>query len=124
MMENSKKKTLVIGASENPERYAFKAVTQLVVNGHPVIAFGSRAGKIGDVNIETHFPKADSIHTVTMYLGPKNQQGYYDLIESLSPRRVIFNPGTENPEFADRLNDLGIETLDACTLVLLATKQY
>ncbi|MGL4411879.1 MAG: CoA-binding protein [Bacteroidales bacterium] len=123
-MDKRSKKTLVIGASENPERYAFKAVTQLVMNGYPVVAFGSRAGKIGDVDIETSFPKESSIHTVTIYLGPKNQEGYYELIESLSPHRVIFNPGTENAEFAERLNDLGIETIDACTLVLLATKQY
>lgn len=124
MEDKAMKKTLVVGASSNPERYAFKAVTQLSKSGYPVVAFGAREGVIETVEIGTEFPIDKSIHTVTLYLGAKNQPEYYDQIIALEPKRVIFNPGTENHEFEERLTDLGVETLEACTLVMLASKQY
>lgn len=124
MNEIIDKKTLVIGASENPERYAYKAVMKLQDKNYPVIAFGLRKGNINGQDIVTDFPNEKDIHTVTLYVGPKNQPAYYDQIIALKPRRVIFNPGTENPEFEEKLTELGIEALEACTLVMLASKQY
>ncbi|HOY50740.1 MAG TPA: CoA-binding protein [Prolixibacteraceae bacterium] len=119
-----KKKTLVIGASPNPERYAHKAVLALSHHGHPVTALGLRPGKAGDTPIVTERPGDPDFDTVTFYVGSRHQPGYYDYVATLKPRRVIFNPGTENPEFARLLNHAGILTEEACTLVLLATNQY
>ncbi|MGL5318941.1 MAG: CoA-binding protein [Bacteroidales bacterium] len=124
MNEKKEKKTLVIGASENPERYAYKAVVKLMDNDYPVVAFGLRDGSIHGLDITTEFPTDTDIHTITLYVGIRNQPEYYDRIISLKPKRVIFNPGTENTEFEDKLNDLGIEAFEACTLVMLASKQY
>lgn len=118
------KKTLVIGASEKTDRYANKAVRMLQEHDVPVLAFGNRAGKINDTLISTEFPSDEDIHSVTLYLSPKNQVSYYDTIIDLKPKRVIFNPGTENPEFEKQLNKHGIETEVACTLVLLSTNVY
>lgn len=124
MDDKKEKKTLVIGASENPERYAYKAVMKLMDNNYPVVAFGLRKGSINGVDITTQFPEESGIHTVTLYVGPKNQPDYYDRIIALKPKRVIFNPGTENSEFEEKLTDLGIEALEACTLVMLASRQF
>jgi|SRR5690554_252592 len=118
------KKTLVIGASEKTDRYANKAVRMLQEHNVPVIAFGNRLGKINDTIISTEFPTDEDIHSVTLYLSAKNQPSYYDPIIALNPKRVIFNPGTENPEFEARLNKSGIEATIACTLVLLSTEVY
>lgn len=118
------KKTLVLGASPNPERYSYLAVHKLLAHHHPVVALGNRAGTIGTVNIETS-PKAfDNIDTVTLYLNPYRQKPYYDYILSLHPKRIIFNPGTENDELADLAEQHGIEAIEACTLVMLQTRQY
>lgn len=119
-----KKKTLVIGASENPSRYANIAINRLVSYNHPVVALGLREGEVAGVPIETGEPQFKDIDTVTLYLGPPRQPQYYDYILSLDPQRVIFNPGTENPEFYKLLRDKGVEVEVACTLVLLATSQY
>jgi predicted CoA-binding protein len=119
-------KTLVIGASENTERYSNMAVRLLRTYGHTVLAIGNRSGKIADVEIKTFESAKDfsQIDTVTLYLNPLRQQMYYQFILDLKPRRVIFNPGTENDEFIERLENAGIATDEACTLVLLRTGQY
>lgn len=119
-----KKLTLVLGASENPSRYANIAINRLVDYKHPVRAIGLRTGEVAGVPIETGTPAYQDVDTVTLYLGPPRQPQYYDYIISLQPNRVIFNPGTENPEFYKLLKENGIEVEVACTLVLLATGQY
>lgn len=118
------KKTLVLGASANPARYSNLAINRLLGHGHPVVAIGRKTGKVQDVNIITEHPEMDDIDTVTLYLNPTNQIPYYDYILSLKPKRVIFNPGTENDELERKLVQKGIHTQEACTLVLLSTGQY
>jgi uncharacterized protein len=120
----SGKHTLVLGASEKQERYANKAVRKLREHGHPVTAVGLRKGKIEDVAIETAIPAGLSVHTVTLYLGLRNQELWEQAILDLSPQRIIFNPGAENPDFARRAEARGIEVVEACTLVMLGTGQY
>ena len=93
------KKTLVLGASENPARYSFEAVTRLKKFGHEVVAVGRKAAVVAGVQIETEPPAVKEIDTVTLYLNPTAQKPYYDYILSLHPKRIIFNPGTENPSF-------------------------
>lgn len=117
------KSTLVIGATPNPERYAYKATVMLNEYGHPVIPFGIKKGEIAGIEILQDKPQG-AFDTVTLYLGPQNQPPYYDYIIGLHPKRVIFNPGTENPEFASLLHDKGIGVVEACTLVMLRTGQY
>ena len=117
-------KTLVIGATTNKDRYAYKAIQSLINKSHQVVAIGTKEGMALDVNIETSKLPFTGIDTVTLYLNPKNQEEYYDYIISLKPRRIIFNPGTENPEFYERLKQNNIEFEVACTLVLVATNQY
>ena len=118
------KKTLVLGASENQARYSNLAVKKLIANNHPVIALGKKKGSIGNIIIETEKKHFKNIDTITMYLNPSHQQEYYHYILSLHPRRIIFNPGTENDELTELANQKDITTQDACTLVLLATNQY
>ena len=118
------KKTLVIGASENPDRYSNRAIRSLVSNGHEVVAIGLRRGQVLDVAFDGEKKPFENIDTVTMYVGPQNQPEYYQYILSLKPQRVIFNPGTENPEFISQLKSAGIYPEIACTLVLLSTGQY
>lgn len=118
------KKTLVLGASENPSRYSHLAVIKLAQHGHEVAAIGKKAGEIQTVRIQTGTPPLEDIHTVTLYLNPANQRMYYDYILSLKQRRIIFNPGTENPELKSLATAAGIETLEACTLVLLSAGLY
>lgn len=118
------KKTLVIGASENPERYSYKAINALKSHHHEVVAIGLRTGEVGGVSFNSEKQNFENIDTVTLYVGPKNQPEYYDYIIGLKPKRVIFNPGTENPEFIAKLEAVGIYPEIACTLVLLATNQY
>ena len=119
-----KKKTLVLGASENPGRYSYLAIKRLQAHGHDVVAIGKRKGKVGDVDIVTEHPPMEDIHTVTLYLNPTNQKPYYDYILSLKPKRIIFNPGTENEELERKIVQKGTNTLEACTLVMLSTVQY
>lgn len=118
------KKTLIMGASTNPDRYANFAIKKLRANGIEVVAFGIKAGIVGDVKIDTERIPYESIHTVSLYLNPKHQKQYYDYILNLNPKRVIFNPGTENPEFFNLLENKGIAHELSCTLVLLSTNQY
>ncbi len=118
------KKTLVLGASLKPERYSNLAINRLLDNGIETEAFGLREGKIREVNIKTDFGDFQDIHTITLYIGAKHQSEYIENILQLKPERVIFNPGTENPELYDILKEHDIEVEVACTLVLLATRQY
>lgn len=118
------KNTLVLGASLNPGRYSNIAINRLVKYGHIVEAVGLKKGVVAGVDIATEKEDFENIDTVTLYLNPKRQVEYYDYIVSLEPKRVIFNPGTENPEFYDILRKKGIEVEVACTLVLLGTNQY
>ncbi|MBU2526491.1 MAG: CoA-binding protein [Bacteroidetes bacterium] len=117
-------KTLVLGASEKRERYANRAVRMLVSHGYEVIAIGKKAGKIDTVTIQVAFPQEAAVDTVSVYLNPDNQTEYFDKIVKLSPRRVIFNPGSENKAFENHLNKHQIATERACTLVLLSTNQF
>lgn len=119
-----KKKTLVIGASENPERYSNLAINRLKNNQHPVVAIGKTKGTVAGITIETEKIKLDDIDTVTLYLNPALQKEYYDYIISLHPKRIIFNPGTENDELSELARQQGIKPVEACTLVLLSTGQY
>lgn len=117
------KKTLVLGASTNPSRYSNIAINRLSAHQHPVVAVGQKEGKVGVVDIVTGQPN-DEVDTVTLYLNPTNQKPYYDYILSLRPRRIIFNPGTENDELEELARKNGIEPVEACTLVMLSTGQY
>ena len=118
------KKTLVLGASLNPDRYSNMVVKRLLLNNINVKAIGSKTGAIDKVLIEKDFISFNNIHTVTLYLNSVRQRDYYDYIISLNPKRVIFNPGTENEEFYLLLKNESIDYIEACTLVLLSTNQY
>ena len=119
-----KKKTLVLGASLKTVRYSNIAINRLVKYGHEVKALGLRKGEVAGVEIDTERLNYEDINTVTLYLNPKRQTEYYDYIVGLKPNRVIFNPGTENPDFYKLLSENEIEYEIACTLVLLGTNQY
>lgn len=119
-----KKTTLVFGASENKDRYAFKAIQMLREKGKETKAYSIKEGKVCDVKFDTELVLYKDIDTVTLYINPKIQKDYYNYLISLKPRRIIFNPGTENKEFEILLNENGIESEVACTLVLLTTNQY
>lgn len=119
-----KNKTLIIGASENPERYSYKAAEKLLAHDHAIYMIGNRPGRLFERDIVKEQKAYEDVDTVTMYVSAKNQTGYYDYIISLAPRRVIFNPGTENPDFEVQLKANGIESEVACTLVLLATNAF
>lgn len=120
------KKTLVLGASLNPERYSNLALKMMAEREIEAIGFGPNSGEVYGVPIVSDLSdlKELEVDTVSLYLRAELQTGYYDLIRSLNPERVIFNPGTENPEFAEQLRNSGIEVVDACTLVLLTTGVY
>jgi predicted CoA-binding protein len=118
------KKTLVLGASENTERYAHKAVKMLRAHQHEVIAIGNREGFIDDIPILKNVPELNNIDTVSLYLNPSLQAIFQDLIIAAKPKRIIFNPGTENPALEQLAKANHIECLNACTLVLLSTGQY
>jgi uncharacterized protein len=123
-MENNKKKTLVLGASDNPERYSFLAVNRLRKNGHPVVAIGKKKVIVNDVEVDTEKKPFADIDTVTLYLNPAHQKEYYDYIFSLKPKRLIFNPGAENDELFALAKQHQIQPMEACTLVLLSTGQF
>ncbi len=121
---NKSKQTLVIGASIKPERYSNKAIRKLKAYGHPVFAVGLREGEVDDVPIRKAFPIKETIHTVTMYVGPDRQPPLYESILQLKPQRIIFNPGTENPVFQQQAQEKGIETIEDCTLVMMDTGKF
>lgn len=119
-------KTVIIGASPNPSRYAYMAAGQLTQNGHEIVPVGIKRGELFGQQILDlrQKPVIDGVDTITMYIGPRHQPEWYNYLISLKPRRVIFNPGTENSEFQQLLESKGIEALEACTLVMLRTGQY
>ena len=117
-------KTVIIGASENTTRYANRAAHSLLQNGHVVELIGLKKGQIQGHPIQTGLPPLTDVDTVTMYVGVGNQAGYVDYVMALKPRRVIFNPGAENPELARQLRQEGIEAIDGCTLVMLSIGTY
>ena len=119
-----KDKTLVLGASTNPGRYSFMAVKSLLNKERKVLAVGKTGGNVDGIEISTQPIAADDVDTVTLYLNPTHQQAYYDYILSLKPRRIIFNPGTENEELEAIAEKAGIQAVEACTLVMLSTGQY
>lgn len=118
------KKTLVLGASTNPARYAYLAVERLLESEIEVVPVGIKKGEAFGIEILNGKPALSEIHTVTLYLSAKNQKDYYDYIIGLKPKRIIFNPGTENPTLAEMAKEAGIETLEACTLVMLSLGNY
>jgi uncharacterized protein len=118
------KKTLVLGASANPSRYSYLAVNKLREHKHPVVAIGRKTAIVADIPVQSETSPIQDLDTVTMYLNPLNQKNYYDFILDQHPKRVIFNPGAENLEFEKILQEKGIQTVEACTLVLLSTGQY
>ena len=118
------KKTLVLGATPNPGRYAYLAANRLVKSGHSIINVGIKAGEVAGVSIEEPKTIHNDIDTITLYVGPQNQPPLYDYILNTHPKRIIFNPGTENSELRKMANDKGIETEYACTLVLLSIGEY
>lgn len=121
-MEN--KKTLVIGASEDPSRYSYMAINSLRRHQHDVVAIGNRPGKVLDIAFDKNKEPFEHVHTITLYINPGRQPDYYDYILSLKPQRIIFNPGTENPELEKLAEANGIKAMEACTLVLLTTGQF
>jgi len=120
----SNKKTVVIGASENEDRYANRAVRKLKAYGHDVVALGLREGQIDGVKIHKDKPALENVDTVTLYVGQQNQPPLYDYVLSLKPKRIIFNPGAENPELEAMANEKGIEVVEACTLVMLSIGNF
>lgn len=118
------KKTLIIGASPNPMRYAYKAAHMLTAKGHDIVNVGIKKGEVAGVSIEEPGQVHTDIHTITLYIGPHLQDAYYDYILKTNPKRVVFNPGTENASLRSLLRENAIEPIEACTLVMLATGQY
>jgi predicted CoA-binding protein len=118
------KKTMILGASANPQRYSYAALRRLRSAGHPVAAVGRKAAVVGDVEIATDKQPVADIDTITLYLNAAHQREYYDYILSLHPKRIIFNPGAENPELESLASANGIQPVNACTLVMLSTGQY
>ncbi len=116
--------TLVIGASPNPLRYSHKAVKRLREHNIEVVAIGKRETTIEDVNVVKSKPKTENLHTVTLYLNAKNQEEYINYILSQKPKRIIFNPGTYNQKLTDLAKSAGIETVEDCTLIMLASDSY
>lgn len=119
-----KKKTLVLGASDNPQRYSYLAINSLRKKGHDVVGIGLHKGVVADIDIQTEKIPAEGVDTVTLYLNPAHQKDYYDYILSLKPKRIIFNPGAENEELSQLAIENDIQPVEACTLVLLSTGQY
>lgn len=125
-MEESGKKTVIIGATDNPGRYAFLAAGMLKESGHPIVPMSIHAGEVQGqkmLDLNEKIP-VEGVHTVTMYINPSHQEEWEDYLLSLNPKRVIFNPGSENQGFRGRLEKAGVEPVEACTLVLLRTNQF
>lgn len=120
------KKTVVVGASTNPSRYAYMAANMLKEYGHEVVPVGIKKGEVAGEEILQlkEDPEIEDVDTVTLYVGPQNQEAWYDFIFGLKPNRIIFNPGTENDAFQKRATEAGIEVVEGCTLVMLRSKQF
>lgn len=117
-------KVLVCGASTNPSRYAYIATELLLQHKHDVSLVGIKEGEVLGLSIQQDQPLLKDIDTVTLYVGPSNQDGLFEYLQALAPKRVIFNPGTENPDLERELQKVGIQTEESCTLVLLHTGQF
>ena len=118
------KNTLVIGASTKKERYSYRVIKKLIIKNHKIFALGRKKGIINDIIIHPNFQNFNSIHTITLYISPKIQENYYDYVLKLNPKRVIFNPGTENVHFADILTKNSIFWENSCPPAIIYTKQY
>jgi len=118
------KKTLIVGASTNADRYAYKAANALTKHGHSIVNIGTKSGTVAGVEIQKGKPPISDLDTITLYIGAAHQPDMYDYLLGLKPKRIIFNPGTENPQFEKMAREKGIEVLEACTLVMLASNQY
>ncbi len=118
------KKTLVLGASDNPSRYSYLAIKKLRAYGHPVVAVGRKDTLVGDVTVHRDKPLFEDVDTITLYMSAQHQREFYDYILSLKPRRIIFNPGAENEELYDLAIAHKIYPQEACTLVMLSSAQY
>lgn len=123
-MKELKNKTLVLGASMISSRYSNIAIKRLLENNFPVEAIGKKGGSVNGIKVNTTKKAFENIDTITIYLNAKNQQEYYDYIIGLKPKRVIFNPGTENEEFENLLQENNIASERSCTLVLLSIGAY
>lgn len=118
------KTTAVIGASPKADRYAYKATVSLKKHGHTVYPVGIHQGEIEGTKISTDYPALENVDTVTMYVGPRNQDAWKEYIFSLHPKRIIFNPGAENEALKAEAEKKGIECVEACTLVMLSIGNY
>jgi predicted CoA-binding protein len=118
------KKTLILGATPNSGRYAYLAAHRLTSHGHTIVNVGLKSGEVAGVAIEKPETIHTDIDTITLYVGPQNQPPLYDYILATKPKRIIFNPGTENTELQRLADAEGIETQYACTLVLLSIGEY
>ena len=118
------KKTVLIGATTDPSRYAYKAAHSLVARGHELIPLGIKPGTVAGKDIIVEKPELTDVDTVTLYVGPKNQIGWIDYIINLKPKRILFNPGTENPVLMDKARENKIEIIEGCTLVMLSIGTY
>ncbi|MFY0598563.1 MAG: CoA-binding protein [Cyclobacteriaceae bacterium] len=120
------KKTVIMGASPNTQRYAYVAAQRLLENQHEIVPIGIKKGNVFGTNILNlrEKPSVENVDTVTMYIGTANQEEWLEYILSLKPKRIIFNPGTENLAFTQRASEQGIQTLEACTLVMLSVGNY
>lgn len=120
------KKTVIVGATPNPSRYAYLAAESLVLHRHEIVPLGIKKGIVQGKQILDirERPLISEVHTITLYIGPQHQPEWYDYLIGLHPKRIIFNPGTENPTFEKLASEAGIEVLEACTLVMLRTGQF
>lgn len=120
------KKTVVLGASTNPSRYAYMAANMLDDKGHEIVPVGIKKGEVAGKEILDlrQKPHIDDVDTITLYIGPQNQKEWYEYMVSLKPKRIIFNPGTENAELMNLARENGIKTEMACTLVMLSVGNY
>lgn len=119
------KTTVLLGASPKPDRFAYKAVRSLQRRNIPVIALGRKDADLDGIKIRKGMPgDIGPVHTVTLYLNPKNQEEYYDYIISLQPSRIIFNPGTWNPDLAELARSHDIEVVRDCMLIMLNSSKF
>ena len=120
------KKTVIVGATPNTTRYAYMAAERLTAHDHEIIPIGIKKGQVFGKEILPirEFPIIADVDTITMYVGPKHQGEYYEYLLGLNPKRIIFNPGTENQEFMDMAEERGVEVVPGCTLVMLRVGNY
>lgn len=124
-MMNAKRRVVVLGASQKPERYSNMAINRLMEAGHEVIPIHPALERIGELKVLPSLAEVEGeVDTLTIYLSPRLSSEMADAIAAVRPGRVIFNPGTENAPLEAELNSRGIPTLHACSLVLLSTGQF